>query len=72
MSKQPEDLLPEWDLGEWEDVLTIHVGTAYACRECGNLVMVTKGGIGIMELVCCGLPMEKIEPKAQKQPRRTV
>ena len=59
-NKQPETPPPEWDLGDWEAALTINVGTAYACRECGNLVMVTRGGVGVMELVCCGKPMEKI------------
>jgi len=51
---------PEWDLGEWEKALTINVGTGYVCRQCGNLVMVTKGGQGILDLVCCGQPMERV------------
>jgi hypothetical protein len=49
-----------WDLGEWEQALTIRVGQAYVCRECQNVVMVTKGGIGNLELICCGCPMEKM------------
>jgi desulfoferrodoxin-like iron-binding protein len=58
---------PDWDLGEWESVLTIHVGTAYVCRQCENIVMVTRGGIGVMQLVCCGKPMEKVQrPSAQE------
>lgn len=51
-----------WDLAEWENALSIRVGTAYACRSCGNVVMVTKGGVGVMEMICCGAQMEKIEP----------
>ena len=61
MAKSPTNVPSEWDLGEWEEALTIHVGTAYICRECGNVVMVTRGGTGVMQLVCCGKPMEKIE-----------
>ena len=53
----------EWELTDWEQALTIHVGTAYVCRECENLVMVTRGGVGVMELICCGKPMEKVEPR---------
>ena len=60
MTEHPETLPPEWDLDDWEAALTIHVGTAYACRECGNLVMVTRGGIGVMDLKCCWKPMEKV------------
>ena len=59
--KLPDSVPPEWDLGEWERVLNIHVGDAFVCCECGNLVMVTKGGVGIMELTCCGKRMQKAE-----------
>ena len=52
--------LSDWNTGDWERVLTINVGTAYVCRACRNLVMVTKGGVGVLDLVCCGKPMEKI------------
>ncbi len=58
--KYPESPPPEWDLGDWESALTIKVGTAYACRGCGNLIMVTRGGVGILDLVCCGEPMERV------------
>ncbi len=61
MSQFAESPPPEWHLDEWENVLTIHVGAAYVCRQCQNLVMVTRGGVGIMDLVCCGKPMEKVE-----------
>jgi hypothetical protein len=56
----PESLPADWNLEEWEQALTINVGTSYACRRCGNLAMVTKGGVGVMEMVCCGEPMHKI------------
>ena len=61
MDDFPETPPQEWDLKEWEKALTIKVGTAYVCRECQNIVMVTKGGVGIMEMNCCGSPMEIIE-----------
>jgi len=62
MSEFPETPPPEWNLGEWEQALTIHVGEAYVCRKCGNAVIVTRGGVGVMDLACCGKPMEKIAP----------
>jgi hypothetical protein len=62
MKKLPEKPPPEWNLGDWERVLTIKVGAAYACRRCENLVMVTRGGVGIMQLTCCGQPMDKVGP----------
>ncbi len=33
----------------------------YKCAACGNIVEVLHAGDG--ELVCCGAPMEKLEPK---------
>ena len=50
------------ELGDWEKALTLKVGTAFACRECGNLVMLTRGGVGVLDLKCCGKPMEEICP----------
>ena len=61
MTDSPDNGGPEWDLNEWEEALTIHVGTTYACRECGNLAMVTKGGVGVMDMVCCGKQMEVLD-----------
>jgi len=61
MAENSEARSPEWDLGEWSKALTIHVGITYACHECGNLVMVTKGGVGVMDMVCCGKQMEKLD-----------
>ena len=49
-----------WDLGDWEDSLSIDVGTVYCCRKCNNVAMVTKGGLGVLQLGCCGSPMEKV------------
>lgn len=60
MAQYPETPPADWDLGDWERVLTIKVGTAYVCRTCQNLVMVTRGGVGNLELVCCGEPMEEV------------
>lgn len=34
--------------------------TFYRCSECGNIVGVIKNGGG--QLVCCGKPMQKLEP----------
>ena len=61
MAKQYEGQSPDWDLDEWEQALTINVGAAFVCRLCGNVVMVTRGGVGIMELLCCGNLMERLE-----------
>lgn len=60
MAKLSDAVPPEWNLGDWEKALTIRVGTAFACHACGNLVMVTRGGVGVMELVCCGKVMEEV------------
>ena len=60
MPQQPS----EWDLEAWVKALTIEVGTAWACKGCGNLVMVTRGGVGVMELTCCGAPMRRVKPGA--------
>lgn len=69
MAKNKEPSSTDWDLGDWEEALTIHVGTAYACRICGNLVMVTRGGTGVLDLNCCGQSMEQIhEPEAKRSP----
>lgn len=60
MARLPEEAPADWDLGDWEKELTINVGTAYVCRRCQNIVMVTRGGIGVLELDCCGGAMEKV------------
>ncbi|MEE8185471.1 MAG: hypothetical protein V3T96_03610 [Thermodesulfobacteriota bacterium] len=52
---------PEWTVEEWTEAWTIRVGKAYACLVCGNMVMVTKGGVGVMEPRCCDKEMEEVE-----------
>jgi hypothetical protein len=64
MSNTAEDNLADWNLDEWEHALTLKVGTAYVCRACQNVVMVTRGGVGVMDLVCCGKPMDKVSAAA--------
>jgi hypothetical protein len=49
-----------WDLGDWEDSLNIDVGSSYICKKCNNIAMVTKGGLGVLQLGCCGQLMEKV------------
>lgn len=61
MGRDDADRPGEGDLEEWEQALSIQVGSAYVCRTCGNVVMVTRGGVGVMELICCGVLMEKLE-----------
>lgn len=51
----------EWSVDEWTEEWTIHVGKTYHCTMCGTMVMVTKGGIGVMEPGCCGKPMVLVE-----------
>ena len=63
MSDQPEHAPSNWDLDDWEQALTIHVGSTFVCRECGNVVMVTRGGIGVMDPRCCGNPMVRVVAK---------
>jgi len=57
------DEYPEWTVDQWEKAWTIHVGKAYCCCKCGNMVMVTKGGVGVLELSCCGVPMGTCQDK---------
>ena len=53
---------PEYDLAQWEKALTIRVGEAWVCRTCGEVAMVTRGGVGSLEMICCGRPMQKLAP----------
>lgn len=55
----PKDAMADYSLDDWEKALTINVGACYVCRLCGNRVMVTRGGVGVLDLVCCGKSMEK-------------
>ena len=68
MNEFPETPPSEWNLGDWERALTIKVGEAYACRSCENLVMVTRGGVGVLDLECCGQQMEKVVPPPEEEP----
>lgn len=52
---------PEWTAEEWLSAWTIHVGRAYRCEKCQTMVMVTKGGVGTLEPICCGEPMKPVE-----------
>jgi len=60
MSKFPETAPHEWGLEDWEKTLNINVGVAFACRACGNLAMAVRGGVGVLEMNCCGKPMERV------------
>lgn len=51
----------EWTVEEWTKAWTIRVGKAYSCSVCGTMVMVTKGGVGVMEPRCCGNDMIPVE-----------
>ncbi len=43
----------EWTHEEWEQGWHLNVGSAYACSKCGNMIMITKGGVGTLEPYCC-------------------
>jgi hypothetical protein len=51
----------EWTISEWKEAWTIKVGQVYACSGCGAMVMVTKGGIGVLEPRCCGKEMSLVK-----------
>ena len=51
----------DWTTSEWTNAWTIHVGKAYRCAKCDTLVMSVKGGVGVLEPLCCGEPMTPIE-----------
>lgn len=59
MSDEVENSAADWGLGDWEQALTIKVGTTYVCGLCGNVAMVTRSGVGMMEMTCCGQAMER-------------
>ena len=54
--------LPEYNLEDRVKPFTIHVGSACACRSSQDLVMVAGGGVGVLALKCCGMPMERLNP----------
>ena len=51
----------DWTTDEWMNAWTIRVGRAYRCLVCDTLVMSVKGGVGMLELLCCGKRMSPIE-----------
>jgi hypothetical protein len=50
----------EWTAEQWRRAWNIQVGKAYSCRRCCTMIMVTKGGVGNLEPICCGRKMELI------------
>jgi hypothetical protein len=60
MSKEDNLSSAEWSTDEWTSEWTIRVGKAYFCQVCGTMVMVTKGGIGVIEPRCCGKVMREV------------
>jgi superoxide reductase len=45
--------------------MATEVGQTYYCSICGNKVEVIESGDG--ELVCCGEPMELVEPEEEEE-----
>jgi hypothetical protein len=54
---------PEWTSQEWQQAWSIGVGQLFECKECGNKVMVVRGGTGTLEPRCHNKPMVSIEAK---------
>ncbi len=44
----------EWTVEQWSKAWSIQVGRVYVCRQCNTMIMVTKGGVGNLEPICCG------------------
>lgn len=41
-------------------------GSQYKCPECGAAVVITEScGCTPCDLICCGVPMEEVKPKAK-------
>jgi len=55
----------EWTHEEWEREWHISVGSAYACKKCGNMIMITKGGVGTLEPYCCDELMQPVGKRKQ-------
>ena len=45
--------------------MAVSLGKRYVCHQCGMHALCTKAGDG--ELICCGEPMEMVNPKALPQ-----
>lgn len=52
---------PEWSMEDWLSAWHIGVGRVFACQECSNMIMVTKGGTGNLEPKCHGKKMKLLE-----------
>jgi hypothetical protein len=52
---------PEWTSQDWQKAWHIGVGTTFKCSECGNMIMVIKGGTGTLEPRCHDKVMELAE-----------
>jgi hypothetical protein len=57
MQELPEG---EWTVAQWKGAWTIHVGKAYVCCRCNTMIMVTRGGVGNLEPVCCSQAMQLV------------
>jgi len=50
----------------WEVNDMARKGTKYECGECGVVMVVDKAcGCEPCDLICCGVPMKKVEPKTK-------
>ncbi|HHL39389.1 MAG TPA: hypothetical protein ENJ37_02675 [Deltaproteobacteria bacterium] len=54
----------EWRREEWMEEWSINMGNAFVCNECGAVVMVTRGGIGMLEPRCCDRAMAPLKTAA--------
>jgi len=42
-------------------------GARYKCEECGLVVVIDEAcGCSACDLICCGVPMKEVKPKAKK------
>jgi len=61
MSEKKKELLTgEWSPEQWQSAWNIQVGRAYGCKACGTVIMVSKGGVGNLEPICCKQPMQPL------------
>jgi hypothetical protein len=51
----------------WEVIGVTKKGAKYKCNECGLVVVVDEAcGCSPCDLICCGVPMKEVKPKAKK------
>ncbi len=55
-----EYIYNEWEAEQWEESWSIDVGKAYSCSVCGTVIMVTKGGVGVLDPICCDENMKAL------------